>query len=106
MSSSTYGSWMSRSPTAFNTLLCSTVSKAFCEADDCDPQRLVPLGGCLSLSELLERGKVVSRGEAWSEACLVSGLVGVQRGLSSLENEPTEEVVQDGDRSNGSVVRW
>ena len=43
--------------------------------DGCDPQRLVPLGG--SLSELLEREGGVAR----SEASLVSGLVGVWRGL-------------------------
>ena len=51
----------------------------FLEVDGCDPQRLVPLGG--SLSELLERVKVVCRGVAWSETCLVSGLVVVQCGL-------------------------
>ena len=53
-----------------HTLLCSTV-KAFFEVDDCDPKRLVPLGG--SLSELL------CREPAWFEACLVSGLVGVNQ---------------------------
>ena len=48
---------------ADHTLLCSTV----------------PLG--TSLSDMLEREHVVCRGVAKSEACLVSGLVGVQRGL-------------------------
>ena len=47
----------------------------FFEVDGCDPQRLVPLGG--SLSELLEREKVVCCGVARSEACLVNVLVGV-----------------------------
>ena len=39
----------------------------------------MPLGG--SVSELQEHEKVVCRGVAWSEDCLVSGLVGVWRGL-------------------------
>ena len=65
---------------AWHTLLCSTVSNTFLEVGGCDPQRLVSLGG--SLSELLEREKVVCHEKPGrSEACLVSGLVGVQRGL-------------------------
>ena len=39
----------------------------FTGVDGSNPQWLAPLGG--SLSELLEREKVVCRGEAWSEAC-------------------------------------
>ena len=69
-----YGSSTPCSLKAAHTLLCSTVSKAF----------LIPTAathsGCfhsVALSELLEREKVVCRGVPWSEACLVSGLVGV-----------------------------
>ena len=36
-----------------------------------------------------------------SEACLVNGLVGVKRGLWSLEEELTEVFLKDGDRSVG-----
>ena len=52
--------------------------EGFLEVDGCDPKRLVPLGD--SLSELLERVKVVCRAVAWSETCPVSGLVVVLRG--------------------------
>ena len=59
------------------------------QVDGCDPQRLVPLGG--SLSELLERVNVVCRGVAWSETCLVIGLVVVLCGLLSFEEKLAEE---------------
>ena len=69
-----YGSSLPCSLQTFHTLL-----KAFFEVNGCDPKRLVPFGG--SLSKLLQREKVVFCGEARSEACLVSGQVGVQREL-------------------------
>ena len=62
----------------------STVSKAFFEIDGCDPQRLVPLGS--SLSELLERERVLCRGVARSEACFVSRLIGSRLKRSWLKS--------------------
>ena len=47
------------------------------EADGFDPEWLVPLSG--SLSDLMEREQAVGRRAARSKACLVSGLVEVQR---------------------------
>ena len=68
--------------------LCSTVSIAF----------FFDVDGChtAALCELREREQVVCRGVAQSEACLVSGLVGAQRGLLTLEEELAAEFVQDG----------
>ena len=74
----------------------------FLEGDGCDPEWLVPLGS--SLPELLEREQVVCRGVAWSEACLVIGLVGVSCGLLTLDL--AKEFVQDGERTDGSTVGW
>ena len=70
----------------FHTLVCS-------EIDDCDPPRLMPLGG--SLWELLERAKsgLSQRSLVWSTGWLKSTWV-----LS-------EEFLQDGDRTNGSEVQ-
>ena len=82
---------------------CAHCVEGLFEVDDCDPQRLAPLGG--SLSELLERQKVVYRGEAQSEVGSVIGLIVVQFGLWSLEEELAKEFVQERDRTNGSEVR-
>ena len=49
---------------------------------------------------------MVFRGVARSEACLVSGLVGVYCGLCTFEEELVKEFVQHRDRKDGSVVRW
>ena len=83
---------------------CDPPCRMLFEVDGGDPQWLVPLSG--SLSNLLERELVVCRAVAWSEACSVSALVGVQRGLWPFEEELAEVYVLDGDRKNGSVVRW
>ena len=49
---------------------------------------------------------MVYRGAAWSEACSVSRLVGLQVwvGDACFEEELAEEFVQDGDQTVGSVV--
>ena len=89
---------------AFPTLLVIHCDESLLELDGCDPKWLVPLSG--SPSELVGREKAICRGVAWSAACLVSGLVGVQRGLWTLEEDLAKEFVQVGDRTDGSTVRW
>ena len=59
-------------------------------------------GSSGSLSELLECAHVARRGVAWSEACLVDRLIGVQCGLWTSEEELAEEFARDGDRTDGS----
>ena len=86
-----YGSSTPCSLKAAHMLLCPTVSEGSLQVDGCDPQRMVPLGG--SLSELPERVKVVCRGVARSETCLVIGLVVVLCGLLSFEDKLAEEFV-------------
>ena len=59
------------------------------EVNGCDAKWLVPLGG--SLSELPEREQVICRVWSW---------------LWTFEEELAEELVQHGDRTDGSEVGW
>ena len=94
-----------RVPARPSTRCCAPLCRVFfLKSSGCDPKWLVPLG--CSLCESWELGEVVCRSVAWTEDCLVNRLTGVECELLTVEEERTQELVQDGNRTDGWVVEW